>query len=85
MLEDDFADMCAGKFMFKSMGGRAEGLACPDPGARTPFGTSVNLFYVIHFRPAIYCLIPQVLNRKIEFNEDHIIHCMSSTVSFNIG
>jgi hypothetical protein len=26
-----------------SMGGRAEGLACADPGARTPIGASGNL------------------------------------------
>jgi hypothetical protein len=25
-----------------SMGGRAEGLACADPGARTPIGASGN-------------------------------------------
>ena len=38
--EGDSADMCAGKFPLVSMGGRAEGLACPDPGARTPIGAS---------------------------------------------
>ena len=27
--------MCSGKFPLMSMGGRAEGLACADPGART--------------------------------------------------
>ena len=32
--------MCAEKFPLVSMGGRAEGLACADPGARTPIGTS---------------------------------------------
>jgi hypothetical protein len=36
MFEGDSADMCAGKFPLLSMGGRAEGLACADPGARTP-------------------------------------------------
>ena len=35
MFEGDSADMCAGKFPLVSMGGRAEGLACADPGART--------------------------------------------------
>ena len=43
MFEGDSADMCAGKFPLVSMGGRAEGLACADPGARTPFGASRNL------------------------------------------
>ena len=42
MFEDDSADMCAGKFPLVSMGGRAEGLTCTDPGARTPIGASGN-------------------------------------------
>ena len=40
MFEGDSADTCAGKLPFTSMGGRAEGLACADPGARTPIGAS---------------------------------------------
>ena len=40
MFEGDPADMCAGKFLLLSMGGQAEGLACADPGSRTPIGTS---------------------------------------------
>ena len=36
MLQGDSADMCDGKFSLMSMGGRAEGLACADPGERTP-------------------------------------------------
>ena len=32
-----------GKFPPVPMGGRAEGLACADPGARTPIGASGNL------------------------------------------
>ena len=32
--------MCAEKFPLVSMGGRAKGLACADPGARTPIGAS---------------------------------------------
>ena len=42
MFEGDSADMCAGKFPLVLMGGRAEGLACADPGARTPIGNSGN-------------------------------------------
>ena len=42
MFEGDSADMCAGKFPLVSMGGRAEGLASADPGARTPIGASGN-------------------------------------------
>ena len=40
IFECDSADTCAGKFPLVSMGGRAEGLACADPGARTPIGAS---------------------------------------------
>ena len=40
MFEGDSADMCAVKFPLVSMGGRAEGLTCADPGARTPIGAS---------------------------------------------
>ena len=46
MFEGDSADMCAEKFPLVSMGGRAEGLACTDPGARTPIGASGNLLSV---------------------------------------
>ena len=44
MFEGDFADMCAEKLPLMSMGGQAEGLACADPGARTPIGVSRNLY-----------------------------------------
>ena len=40
MFEGDSADTGAGKFPLVSMGDRAEGLACADPGARTPIGAS---------------------------------------------
>ena len=42
MFEGDSADMCAGKFTLMLAGGRAEGLVCADPGARTPIGVSGN-------------------------------------------
>jgi hypothetical protein len=42
MFEVDSADMCAGKFPLVLIGGRAEGLACSDPGVRTPIGASGN-------------------------------------------
>ena len=45
MFEGDSADICAGKFPLVSMGGRAEGLACADPGSRTPIGAS-GIFYL---------------------------------------
>ena len=42
MFEDESADMCAGKSLLMLIGGREEGLACADPGARTPIGVSGN-------------------------------------------
>ena len=35
MFEGEFADTCASKFCLMSIGGRAEGLACADPGKKT--------------------------------------------------
>ena len=43
MFEGHSADTRAGKFPLASMGGQAEGLACADPGPRTPIGASGNL------------------------------------------
>jgi hypothetical protein len=42
LFEGDSADMCAVKFLLVSRGGRAEGLACADPGAWIPIGASGN-------------------------------------------
>ena len=59
MFEGDFADRCAGKFpLMLLMGGRAEGLACADPGARTPIGMSGICYVKITvFVPCDYILI----------------------------
>ena len=43
MFEGDSADMCTGKLPLVSMGGGAEGLACADPGARTPIGAILRI------------------------------------------
>ena len=48
MFEGDSADTCARKLPLMSMGGRAEGLACADPGVRPPIGVSGN-FIVFFF------------------------------------
>ena len=47
MFEGDSADTCVRKFPLVSMGGRAEGHACADPGARTLIGASGNYVYII--------------------------------------
>ena len=53
MFEGDSADTCAEKFPLALMGGRAEGLACADPGARTPIGASGNYFLVSLFHQTV--------------------------------
>ena len=45
MFEGDSTDKCAGKISASVDGGRAEGLECADPGARTPIGVSGNSLY----------------------------------------
>ena len=47
MFEGDYADMCAGKYPLVSMGGLAEGLACAEPGARTPICASGNFCLLV--------------------------------------
>jgi hypothetical protein len=57
MFEGYSADTRAGKFSLVSMGGRAEGLACADPGARTPIGASGNFslsFFLSFFTPGYF-------------------------------
>ena len=46
MFKGDSADTCTGKFSLMTMGGRSEGLACADPGARTTIGANGNMSYV---------------------------------------
>jgi hypothetical protein len=47
-------DLCAKKFPLVTMGGQAEGLACADPGARTPIGTcGIFLFFSGCFLTAV--------------------------------
>ena len=61
MFEGDSADTCAGKFSLMSMGGRAQGLACADPGARTPIGVSGILLSSQHLVPFLQSAIQSVL------------------------
>ena len=60
--EGHSADTGAGKFPLVSMGGQAEGLACADPGARTPIGAS-GIFFIV-----IVGLGPLHINDKQEVN-----------------
>ena len=49
MFEGDSADMCTRNFLLILMAGQAEGLACADPGARTPTALAeiVILFHIL--------------------------------------
>ena len=59
------------KFPLISMGGRAEGLACADPGARTPIGASGNLNIVLH-NMIRTCMLKR--NNKLDkFEKNHHI------------
>jgi hypothetical protein len=54
--EGHSADTGAGKFPLVSMGGRAEGLACADPGVRTPISASgifLPIFLFFSFLAAV--------------------------------
>ena len=52
MFEAGSSDTCAGKFPLMLMGGRAEGLKCADPKARTT--TGVSGIFLLSF----FCLLP---------------------------
>ena len=45
MFEGYFSDMGANKIPHIAIGGRAEGLACVDPGVRTPIGVIRIIFF----------------------------------------
>ena len=72
--------MCAEKFPLVSMGGRAEGLACADPGARTPIGAS-GIFFIfenfnnrykkLYTNPGWYLLTPCVWNCLLDLHLSH--------------
>ena len=53
--------MCTGKLPLVSMGGRAEGLACADPGARTPIGVSGIFFAYINLLTLTLTLLTAVI------------------------
>ena len=55
MFEGHSADTRAGKFPLVPMGGRAEGLACADPGGRTPIGVSGNFLILISPGVVVWC------------------------------
>jgi hypothetical protein len=58
-----------------SMGGRAEGLACADRGARTPIGASGNFYYLNTYMFGIIHICDSVFACQIHYNhgQGHII------------
>ena len=69
MFEGDSADTCAGKFPLMSIGGRAEGLACAEPGARTPIDASRKFYFIF-----ICCLKYHIITNT---DRDTIYHLFS--------
>jgi hypothetical protein len=68
MFEGDSADTCTGKFPLMSMEGRAEGLACADPEARTPIGVSGNFQFGSDSSLAYKCLkFWQISGKRFDF------------------
>ena len=65
------------------MGGRAEGLACADPGARTPIGASRNLYCLLFI-----LFLEKSYNRKIEvyqYFKTHFKQFQRTFVFFSVG
>jgi hypothetical protein len=60
MFEGDSADICTGKILLVSMGGRAEGLACTNPGVRTPIGAG-GIFVIIFLLFSFLLLLCHIL------------------------
>ena len=79
MFEGDSADMCARKFPLMSMGGRAKGLPCLEPGAWTPMGVSGNLRRVI----ITFLPLPQkdLRPQPTSFEEAVIVFCPNSSAA----
>ena len=80
----DSADTCAGKFPLVSMGGRAEGLACADPGARTPIGGSGNFSFVFHGKHHQFIFQSQCSRISIRYCYEIYIQTISSTISASL-
>ena len=66
MFEGDSLESCAGKFPLTLMGGRAEGLACPDPGSEDPHRRERK--FVIRCVLKLFCDSQSVLFSLILFH-----------------
>ena len=86
MFEGYSADTRAGKFPLVSMGGRAEGLACADPGARTPSALAEILQYVFRSwnEKSGTNLCPIVSNNQLSNLRHHVSLANFFKYSFNV-
>ena len=70
MFEGVSADMCVGKFLLMSMGGRAESLVWADPVARSPIGVNGNFIEVttlcIHIFAISLLQLPSLTVKKMD-------------------
>ena len=88
MFEGDYADTYGGHFLLVSMGDRAEGLACPDPGVKTPIGGIGNFFmfcclrqYVVLSAGLWFLLLRQVCLKSVQSpNSDNMYLFKLATV-----
>ena len=75
---------CAKKFPLVSMGGRAEGQACADPGARTPIGASGN--FLLPIKERIHRLSPTTSPLCTQCNDnmiENLLHTFDSCSNNN--
>ena len=77
MFEGDSADTCARKFPLVSMGGRAEGLACADPGARTPIDASGNFWVILRWQTQSFILPGKTIHMIEQVLKANKIKCTS--------
>ena len=80
MFEGDSADLCGRKFSLLSVGGQAEGLACADPGARTPIGASGNLSFIITFVDMVITFVTLLVHFSIFIKNPHYCILVTSCI-----
>ena len=88
MFEGDYAELCAGKFPLMSMGERAEGLACADPGARTPISLSGNFEQskgIMKGSNTLFVLFIVATTFAKKLNETHPGICLDQKLTFDYG
>jgi hypothetical protein len=81
MFEGDSADACANKFPLRLMGGRAGGLACTDPGGRTPIGASgyfLILPTLLRMSSPVFCIL--IFHKMVKQKAKPYAICQALTI-----